>query len=73
MVMDFVDLSAVVKREVVDQWDHQYLNDLLSFPTTVECLAVEVFRRLSAQSVPVYRVRLWETHKIYAEVTSSPL
>lgn len=67
MVMDFADMEQVVNREVISQWDHQYLNDLLSFPTTAENLAAEIFKRLSVH-LPVSRVRLWETHLYYAQV-----
>ena len=67
MVMDFAEIEEVVKREVIDQWDHQYLNDLLSFPTTAENLAAEIFRRISPY-LPVSRVRLWETQIYYVEV-----
>jgi len=67
MVMDFAELEAVVKREVIDQWDHQYLNDLLPFPTTAENLAAEIFKRVSAH-LPVSRVRLWETKLYFVDV-----
>ena len=67
MVMDFAEIKTIVNREVVDQWDHQYLNELVSFPTTAENLAAEIFRRISAH-LPISRVRLWETRQCFAEV-----
>lgn len=70
MVMDFADVSKVVKREIITPWDHQSLNDLFSFPTTAENLALEAFRRLRAAKLTVTRVRLWETATSYAEVES---
>lgn len=69
MVMDFADITAVVEREVIKQWDHQFLNDLVSFPTTAENLAGEVFKRVKAAGLPVSRVKLWETARGAAEVT----
>src|SRR3989442_13110592 len=33
IVIDFADVAAVVRREVVDRYDHTYLNDLLDNPT----------------------------------------
>ncbi|MBI2030173.1 6-carboxytetrahydropterin synthase QueD [Candidatus Kaiserbacteria bacterium] len=67
MVMDFAELEEVVRREVIDQWDHQYLNDILPFPTTAENLAAEIFKRVSAH-LPVSRVRLWETKLYFVDV-----
>lgn len=68
MIMDFKDISTIVKREIVDQWDHQYLNDLLPFVTSAENLAQECFRRLE-QHLPVSKIKLWETSKSFVEVT----
>lgn len=68
MVMDFGDLSKIVDREIIEQWDHRFLNDLLDFPTTAELLAGEIFRRLKNVNTPVVRVRLWETAKAFATV-----
>ena len=33
IVLDFADLRAVVDREVVDRYDHRFLNDLMDNPT----------------------------------------
>ena len=67
MIMDFTDISKIVDEEIISQWDHQFLNDLLLFPTSAENLANEIFRRLK-DHLPVTKVRLWETSKCYAEV-----
>ncbi len=69
MIMDFVELSTIVEREVLNQWDHQFLNDAVSFRTTVENLAQEIFTRLEKANLSVTQVRLWETAKAYATVT----
>jgi len=68
MVMDFARLSEVVEREIVIQWDHQYLNDVVTFVTTAELLAEEVFRRLASAGISVSRIELWETPKARAVV-----
>ena len=68
MVADFRKVSEIVKREIVDPWDHVFLNDILSFTTTAELLAEECMRRLQNAGLSVSRVRLWETAKCYAEV-----
>lgn len=69
MVMDFMDLSLVVEREIISKWDHQYLNDMVPFITTAENLARECFMILDKNQIPVSEVRLWETSKAYATVS----
>ena len=68
MVMDFADVSAIVNREVIEKWDHRFLNDILPFRTTAENLAVEIHRLLTLAGLPVSRICLWETAKSYAIV-----
>jgi 6-pyruvoyltetrahydropterin/6-carboxytetrahydropterin synthase len=34
MVMNFDVLSEIVKRQVVEPWDHRYLNELIPFDNT---------------------------------------
>lgn len=68
MIMDFGELSEMVNSEIVEQWDHYFLNDLFEFPTTVEFLAGEIFSRLKKVNVPVVKIKLWETTKSFATV-----
>ncbi len=60
IVVDFDDLRDLVHREVVDRYDHQYLNDLLDNPTA-ELIAGDVWKRLEAAGLRPARLRLWET------------
>ncbi len=60
VVVDFDDLGQVVNREVIDHYDHRYLNDLLSNPTA-ELIASETWKRLEAAGLTLVRLRLWET------------
>lgn len=60
IVIDFDDVRSVLHAEVVERYDHQYLNDLLDNPTA-ERLAAEVWGRLTAAGLNVVRLRLWET------------
>lgn len=69
MVMDFKTLSEVVDREIINQWDHHYLNDIVSFTPTAELLAQECFRRIKNAGISVCKVKLWETAKCFVEVT----
>lgn len=69
VVLDFADLKAVVRREVVERFDHRYLNDLLDNPTA-ELLAAEIWKSIEAADLPVTRVRLWETADCMVEISA---
>ena len=47
IVVDFADLDAVVRREIIDRYDHTYLNDHLDNPTA-ELIAADIWKRLEA-------------------------
>lgn len=72
MVIDFTDLKAIVKAEVIDKVDHKVLNDVFSFRTTAENIAAHIFsvltEKLQSLDVKVEKVKLWETPDSYAEV-----
>ena len=68
MIMDFADLSKIVENEIINPWDHQFLNNIVPFMTTAENLAQECFHRLQIQNLNVSRIRLWETSKCFVEV-----
>jgi 6-pyruvoyltetrahydropterin/6-carboxytetrahydropterin synthase len=76
MVMDFSDLSTVVKMVVVDRWDHQHLNDVVTVYPTAENLAHEAFSLIEAglenrrDEVRVVSVKLQETEGSWALVTT---
>lgn len=69
VVVDFDDLSTVVRREVVDRFDHRFLNDLMENPTA-ELVAQDGWKRLEAAGLPVVRLRLWETPDSSVEILS---
>ncbi|MBI4114466.1 MAG: 6-carboxytetrahydropterin synthase QueD [Candidatus Niyogibacteria bacterium] len=68
MVIDFADLSNIVEREILQPWDHQFLNDLVPYVTTAENLAVDIFNKLKRSGIPIKRVCLWETAQASATV-----
>ncbi len=59
MILDFGDLSEIVKREVIAHCDHASLNDLLENPTA-EAIVVWIWLRL-APVLPLAELVLWET------------
>lgn len=69
MVMNFRDLSQIVKEEVIERYDHAYLNDLPEFvgvPTTSETIGQNIFDTLqplleSFDGVKLEEIRLSET------------
>lgn len=69
IVTDFADVSAVVEREVIARFDHQYLNELLDNPTA-ELLAQDAWKRIEAAGLAVSRIRLWETADSMVELTA---
>lgn len=68
IVVDFDDLRAQVEREVLDRYDHHYLNDLLDNPTA-ELIAHDIWKHLEATGTQPRRIRLWETPDCWVELT----
>jgi 6-pyruvoyltetrahydropterin/6-carboxytetrahydropterin synthase len=60
VVVDFDLLKAIVDREVIGQWDHRDLNEILDNPTA-ELLAHRAWELLTAAGVDLAELRLWET------------
>jgi 6-pyruvoyltetrahydropterin/6-carboxytetrahydropterin synthase len=60
MAIDFGDLKAVVRREVVDVLDHRYVNDLIDNPTA-EVMAVWIWNRLQDLLPGLVEIELHET------------
>jgi len=73
MIMDFGNLSEIVKEHIIEPLDHQFLNNLkLVATTTAECLAIWMFNLIELHlptNVKLAYVRLWETTDSFAEVT----
>jgi 6-pyruvoyltetrahydropterin/6-carboxytetrahydropterin synthase len=69
IVIDFADLSAVVQRDVIDVFDHTYLNDLLANPTA-ELIAQDIWNRLAAAGLVLHRIVLWETANSSVEISA---
>lgn len=63
MVLDFYDLSSVVKEKVVSRLDHRYLNDFVE-NSTAENLCLWIAQELS--ELPLKQLRLWETPTSFA-------
>ena len=60
MIMDFDDISRVVKREIVERLDHSSLNDTFENPTA-EQIALWIWQTLAVLLPQLSEVALWET------------
>lgn len=75
MVLDLVELKRILNLEIVDPFDHRFLNrEVPPFdrvvPTT-ENMAVEIWRRLAPHfpegGPKLHSVRLYETEDVYVD------
>ena len=65
IVVDFGEVKKVVKKEILDKYDHKYLNDFFDNPTA-EIMAKDFYDVLKLD-LKIVRLRLWETPNSYAE------
>ena len=76
MVLDFEILKNVVKETVIDKYDHRHLNDYFENPTA-ENVAKAFYnvinkrlKEVTKNTVKVAKLRLYETSKSFAEVST---
>lgn len=76
MVADFGEIKKIIKSEIIDQYDHTYLNDMFESNPTAENMVVDFWFMLHkalyekfGNDVQLYSVKLWETSGNCAEVT----
>ena len=72
MVMDLKELKDILNREVVEPFDHRFLNhEVRPFDVvipTAENVAIEIWRRIEPQLAgKLHNVRLWETADLYVD------
>ena len=75
MVFDLKELKAILEREIVEPYDHRFLNHEVppfdrEVPTT-ENIALDIWRRLerrlSGGSARLHAVRVYETPDLYVD------
>jgi len=74
MVMDFDDLSRIVKNSMIERLDHRDLNEVTGLQTTAENLAHWIWNELMNHGLLqalLHRIRLWETESGYVEITQA--
>lgn len=68
MVIDFHDLSDLVKRNFIDKYDHGNLNDFFDNPTA-EVMVSYIGKTLESvlpRGISLIKCNLWETEDCYA-------
>ena len=60
MIVDFDQLSRIVRANVIEALDHRYLNDIIENPTS-ENIIVWIWRRLDPHVPGLAELTLWET------------
>ena len=69
MVVDFDELSAIVKPLVVDLLDHSSLNDFMPNPTA-EHIALWIWEALETKLPGLSEIVVWETRTARAVVSA---
>ena len=76
MVMDFCELSSIVKERVLDTLDHSYINEILPQPTA-ENIAVWIWERIKRDvfrdNCELEAVEVWETASSCAVLRSEDM
>ena len=70
MVMDFGDLKKAVQENVIEPFDHNYLNDFIEFPTAENMLSW-IWEALSVDVKGLDSIKLWETETSCAEMNAA--
>jgi 6-pyruvoyltetrahydropterin/6-carboxytetrahydropterin synthase len=69
MILDFVELSRIVKENVITKLDHHFLNDVVP-QSTAENIVIwirdQISAKLKTENYFLYEVILWETETSFA-------
>lgn len=64
MIMDFCELSEIVKKNIISRLDHAYINDIIAQPSA-EYIALWIWHELEEKvlrdNCSLYEVHVWET------------
>lgn len=64
MIFDFVELKRIVNENIINKFDHAYINDFIEQPTA-ENIAVYVWDNLvnliKCDNCRLYEIEVWET------------
>lgn len=64
MIIDFIELKAIVKEKILSRLDHSYINDIITQPSA-ENIAVWIWNELEEsvrrENCALYEIHVWET------------
>jgi 6-pyruvoyltetrahydropterin/6-carboxytetrahydropterin synthase len=63
LAFDFVELKKIVKESIIQEWDHQLINDYIENPSA-EHMCIYAWEKLSASNLlgeKLYEIKIWET------------
>ena len=64
MIMDFIELKAIVKEHILSRLDHAYINDIIPQPSA-ENIALWIWGELEElvrrENCGLYEIHVWET------------
>jgi len=64
MIIDFIELKALVKERVISRLDHSYINEIISQPSA-ENIALWIWDELEEsvkrENCSLYEIHVWET------------
>jgi len=69
MILDFVELSRIVKEDIISKLDHHFLNDVVP-QSTAENIVIwirdQLSGKLKTENYSLYEIILWETETSFA-------
>ena len=64
MIIDFIELKAIVKEKILSRLDHSYINEIISQPSA-ENIALWIWDELEEsvrrENCRLYEIHVWET------------
>ena len=77
MVIDFHVLNDIIEKEIIEELDHKYLNDIFDFNPTSENIAIWIWERventISDIGCNIERIVLWETPTSFVTIRSEDI
>ncbi len=70
-VCNFSELKEIVQNEIINKFDHSYLNEYFEIPTAenmIVWMEQVISKKLEGKDYKLCRIRLYETSKCYAEI-----
>lgn len=72
-ICNFNKLKEIVENQIIEKYDHSYLNDYIEVPT-VENIIIEIGKilrnRIEKEKFNISKIVLYETSNSYAEINS---